>query len=156
MTPNGEIYIDGVYAQDYASTGIFSKAFFIHEMAHVYQYQLNILNPISAAMGEAFKHGFDYDKAYFYTLSGERDLLDYGIEQQAQIIEDYYRMKFLNISSKFRYMENSFQEVVQNDLFGKVLKKFISNPGYAKHDMVCKHKRVNKRRTLACKRVLAN
>lgn len=154
MTPNGEIYVDGAYASDYGISRPVLKAFFIHEMAHVYQYQLNVLDPISSAIGEAFRYGFDYDKAYYYTLSPNKDLLDYGIEQQAQIIEDYFRVNFIAANPKGSYMQNKLADVKRDDLFAKVLKKFITNPAYAKHDLVCKRKLFGKSRKYVCTRVL--
>ena len=50
MTPNGEIYVSGseTYKNDYAKEVSRLRGFFIHEMAHVWQYQLNILRePLS-------------------------------------------------------------------------------------------------------------
>lgn len=154
ITPNGEIYTNGVYAEDYATTLPYLKSLFVHEMAHVYQYQLKILNPVYAAINEAFKHGFNYNKAYHYTLSAENDLLDYAIEQQAQIIEDYYRVNFLSLMPVKGYMQNDPAEVRRLGLFERVLKKFIENPSYAKHDLVCQRKRMNKRNKLVCTREL--
>jgi hypothetical protein len=89
MTPNGEIYIAGAYEQDYSTAETKVRAFFIHEMAHVWQYQLNILSPVGAAIAEYILNVFDYAKAYKYELAPMKDLLRYRIEQQAQIIEDY-------------------------------------------------------------------
>ena len=154
MTPNGEIYVDGAYTSNYAAARPVLKAFFIHEMAHVYQYQLNIFNPIGAALGEIFKHGFNYDQAYYYTLDPNKDLLDYGIEQQAQIIEDYFRVNFITTTPKGNYMQNKLADVVRDSLFTKVLKRFIDNPAYAKHDLVCKRKMIGKKRKLFCTRIL--
>lgn len=82
MTPNGEIYISGseIYKNDYAMESIRLRGFFIHEMVHVWQYQLNILNPVSAAIAESILNFFDYSKAYEYELVGGKDLLQYRIE----------------------------------------------------------------------------
>lgn len=155
MTPKGEIYVDGAYRADYGSASPYLMAFFIHEMAHVYQYQLNILDPISSAIGAAIKHGFNYDKAYFYELKPDKDLLDYGIEQQAQIIEDYYRVNFLSILPKDQYLQNKLADVKRDGLFAKVLKKFISDPAYAKHIDVCKRRKRGGHVKTICTRVLA-
>jgi len=90
MTPNGEIYANGVYSNDYSRQSTLMKGFLLHEMVHVWQYQLNILNPVTSAIAENISHGFDYNRAYVYTLMEGKDLLDYGMEQQAAIVEDYY------------------------------------------------------------------
>lgn len=154
MTPKGEIYINGVYRADYGTASANLKAFFIHEMAHVYQYQLNILDPITAAIGASIKNAFNYDKAYFYTLDAKKDLLDYGIEQQAQMIEDYCRINILYSLPKRQYLENKLVDVKKDGLYAKVLKKFISDPSYAKHIDVCKKKKIGKVRRMVCTRVL--
>lgn len=90
MTPNGEIYVDGIYKNDYSVESYSLKAFFIHEMAHVWQYQNDVLSPIWSAIWEFFEEGFQYNDAYKYKLEKGKDLVDYDIEQQASIIEDYY------------------------------------------------------------------
>ena len=64
MTPNGEIYMNGSYSKDYSKLNGRGKGFLIHELVHVWQYQLNILNPITAAISENFAHVFDYSRAY--------------------------------------------------------------------------------------------
>jgi len=159
MTPNGQIYVSGIYVSDYSATTTNLKSFFIHEMVHVYQHQMKILSPISAAIVETLRHGFDYDKAYFYSLDTSKDLLNYEIEQQAQIIEDYYRINILGVNPVTKlgkeYMENTLAEVKTNTLFAVVLKKFTANPTYAKHEISCKVKRSGKTRRNICKRVLA-
>ena len=154
MTPNGEIYVDGVYMSDYSKGVPAIQGFFIHEMAHVYQHQLKILNPIFAAISESFMHGFDYAKAYHYTLDANKDLLDYEIEQQAAIIEDYFRVAHLNLSPVKGHMQNSYPDVVKNGLFVKVLKKFLVNPAYAKHEVVCNTRKLGKNHHKTCARVL--
>lgn len=149
MTPNGEIYVSDIYKTDYSASIPALKSFFIHEMAHVYQYQMKILNPITAAIGESFRTGFDYDEAYYYELDAKNDLLDYRIEQQAQIIEDYYRLTFLSLNPS-SYMKNKLADVKSNLLFNKVLKKFLANPSYAQHVVKCTRTHTRK----ICKRVL--
>ena len=130
MTPNGEIYLSGGYKEDFGLERPAIQAFFIHEMTHVWQYQNNILNPTTAAIGEIINHHFDYAKAYKYTLDESKDLLDYKIEQQACIIEDYYRTKFLNLLPTPGNLQNDYVEVKNSQLYEKVLAKFIANPKY--------------------------
>lgn len=156
MTPKGEIYVHGAYQSDYSTSTQQGKAFYVHEMVHIWQYQLKIMNLTTAAIAESFRHGFDYDEAYKYTLDAAKDLLDYRIEQQASIIEDYYRTKFLSLKPRVGRMQNSYTDAVNKGLFGKVLAKFISNPKYAKHEIVCKRRNYGKpgTRTQICNRVL--
>lgn len=141
MTPNGEIYVDGFYKKDYSAVNYAGQSFFIHEMTHVWQYQLKILNPITAAIAENIKHFFSYDKAYEYELIAGKDLLDYNIEQQASIIEDYFRVHIVNIKPFPGRMSNKLPDVKNNMLFEKVLAKFIANPKYGEHMISCKKRR---------------
>lgn len=139
MTPNGEIYAVGqrTYSNDYALEEPILRGFFIHEMAHVWQFQLNILNPISAAIGESILNFFNYSKAYKYELVAGKDLLKYRIEQQAQIIEDYYLRQIEATTPVTDHMKNSGSPTVYMPLYFQVLARFIANPGYARHITVC-------------------
>jgi len=138
MTPNGEIYVAGAktYFADYSIEGVYERGFFIHEMAHVWQYQLNILSPIGAAINERILNVFDYDKAYDYELVASKDLLTYRIEQQAQIIEDFYR-RWMEGAPPSKHLKNSGGPGVYMPLYPQVLAHFLSNPAYAQHVTVC-------------------
>jgi len=155
MTPNGEIYIAGVYRKDYSLQSSAMQGFFIHEMVHVWQYQLKILNPITAAIGESVIHFFDYSKAYEYSLDGTRDILEYNIEQQAAIIEDYFRIFQTGLLPIPGRVKNTGALSSYKPLYLQVLAKFIKKPEYAKHEIVCKRSTVghpSSRHTI-CRRV---
>lgn len=130
MTPNGEIYLYNAYKEDFGLERPAISAFFIHEMAHVWQYQNKILHPITAAISETIYHFFDYAKAYRYTLDGSKDLRDYKIEQQASIIEDYFRTNFVGLLPTPNNLQNNYAKVKKDRLYEKVLAKFIENPSY--------------------------
>lgn len=135
MTPNGEIYAHGTaykddYTADHTPAGLETKAFFIHEMAHVWQWQNNILRVKTSAILETLKHKFDYMEAYKYTLKADADLIEYGIEQQASIIEDYYRV----IKRGLGFKENNQNQEplpARKELLKKVMGNFVSDPSYA-------------------------
>jgi len=112
MTPNGNIYIDGEIIKDYGNTVVWpeQKAFFIHEMVHVWQKHNGVLNPVLSAIANSIRHGFNYNEAYKYTLDAKKDLLDYRMEQQAQIIEDYVRVLYLGIQRRTEYLQNKESE----------------------------------------------
>ena len=89
VTPNGKMYFPestALYRDDFSSTSDHrDKALFIHEMTHVWQHQL----------GYAVKrHGLTVSsqgaKAYRYALSESGTLSDYNMEQQGEILSDYY------------------------------------------------------------------
>lgn len=132
MTPNGNIYIHGVTSSDFgASTErAVLKGFFIHEMAHVWQKQNNVLNPIVSAIANSLRHAFFYDEAYKYTLKDGVDLLEYRMEQQAQIIEDYTRVVKLNLLPKPSFLQNKVTGKPLLKLYNSVLAKFLNDPAY--------------------------
>jgi Rhs element Vgr protein len=89
VTPNGEMYFPEstkFYRDDFSATDRGrDKALFMHEMTHVWQYQLGY---------SVKKHGLTVSsqgaEAYKYTLSANMTLSDYNMEQQGEIISDYY------------------------------------------------------------------
>ncbi len=134
MTPNGNIYIHGITSSDFGSLATRSilRGFFIHEMAHVWQKQNSILNPIVSAIANSLRHAFFYTEAYKYTLRDGNDLLDYRMEQQAQIIEDYVRIVKLNLLPKSFFLQNKETDMRLLGLYTAVLSKFLSDPSYPK------------------------
>ena len=102
MAPNGNIYLPGTaYKEDFSNLG--SKRLinedrrtFIHEMTHVWQYQHGkAVKTRGLALGVLAVAGNPY--AYKLYTSGDdtnfKDLSDYGLEQQAAIIGDYYSIR---------------------------------------------------------------
>ncbi len=134
MTPKGNLYMKGKRAQskDYSLEPEATKGFFIHEMVHVWQHQLKVLNPTCAAIKENFRHWFNYLKAYKYTLEEKKDLLEYRIEQQASIIQEYYYLRVANKPGLIEEVSNPLNEIMSKQLFQKVLAKFLLNPSYPK------------------------
>ena len=130
MTPNGEIYVAGDgYSADYStSSEVESKAFFIHEMAHVWQTQNRILNVRLAALLAQFEHGFNYSRAYPYALRAGATLLDYNIEQQASMIEDYFRVVKRGGQFRANRVQNLGSREENIELLMRVLADFIIDP----------------------------
>ncbi len=132
MTPNGEIYCGKkVYTADFSAESKNYHAYFIHEMTHVWQYQMG-MSVRSMAVGEMIENLGDYDEAYNYTLASSKDLLDYGLEQQAQIVEDYYRLQIAKTGRTSSRLKNKIPQSKQLPAYKAVLSKFLSNPSYAK------------------------
>ena len=125
MTPNGAIYAVGSgYSGDYSLGSVKTQAFFIHEMTHVWQYQVKVMNPIAAAIGEYCRCLGRYARAYRYELTAGKDLLQYRLEQQAQIVQDYYLLRI-----------GAAQELDASaamPLYQDVLANFLNDPGYAR------------------------
>lgn len=105
---------------------------FIHENAHTWQNQN--CNKYVPNLFEAFYEGLmgktSSDDTYFYTLSADKDLSDYGVEQQASIIADYYQIQqgkhpiYLSFNQDYRRDGHLYQTVLEN---------FLENPSYIRN-----------------------
>lgn len=122
MTPNGEIYFREPYYRDDFSTEVPRyKHWFIHEMVHVLQHQVG--------MNVRTRGVFSWAASYNYSLPPDKILSDFGMEQQASIIADFYYLvnyglgDFQNISG--------FEGIIGpdlNDKYRQVLGLFLQNP----------------------------
>lgn len=81
MTPNGEIYFQKEYRDDFSQSTDELQHLFIHEMSHVWQ-RARGMNVIGRGL-------ISWLVSYRYTLDG-RILSEYSLEQQAQIIADSF------------------------------------------------------------------
>lgn len=131
MTPSGEIYVSGAYKDDYGVEGPELKGFIMHELAHVWQYQNNILHVKTSAILESIWHLGNYDEAYKYTLEDGKDLIEYGIEQQASMIQDYYLVVKRGLQFRVGRIQNEGSWAEKRDLLKRVMGNFISDPTYA-------------------------
>jgi len=86
MAPRGHIHFhprgDG-YCDDFSAQSLSRQAFFIHEMAHVWQHQKGIFLPLK-------RHPF---ARYHYSIKPGWPLEKYGIEQQAEIIRHAFLLR---------------------------------------------------------------
>ena len=152
MTPSSHIFVNGLYRDDYAGGHADLQSFLIHELAHVYQYQLRILNPVLSAIGHSIKHGFHYVRAYYYTLESDKDLMDYAMEQQAQILEDYFRVTFLKVEPRDDFLLNTETGAHLYGLYKSVLRRFLEDPNYPRRVTLCTRPRHGKPQGILCKR----
>jgi hypothetical protein len=90
MSPNGEIYARGLsYSCDYSSVPngqydlLDTQAMFVHEMTHVWQSQSGV-NMILNGLNRRYDYNF--------TQLGTIAFTQYGIEQQAQLVQDYFSL----------------------------------------------------------------
>lgn len=128
VVPNGEIYAYGIYSEDYTKETAAMRGFFIHEMTHVWQHQNNICNLMVAAAWAFLKRGFNYEKTYHYKLDFDKELVAYGMEQQAAIIEDYYRMSIEGLPCRSGRIQNIESGTELNGLYQSVLHRFLLDP----------------------------
>jgi len=117
MTPNGEMYFNPKRFKEDFSLSDFSDAhWFMHEMVHVWQYQLGY--PVM--LRGAIRIGLGYE----YTLQANKRLRDYNMEAQGDLLSDYWAV------SQFTNPKVLWQEKHRHDLalFRQVLQDFIAAP----------------------------
>jgi hypothetical protein len=128
MSYSGNMYLPVGHHHDFSRASLTQKRLFIHEGVHIWQHQNNIVNLVVAAVREGVKHQFQYAKAYFFRLDPGKDLLDYGFEQQAAIIEEHFLRKHGGPTMGRCLNEEHDTEA----LLKGVLKNFLDNPSYAR------------------------
>ncbi|MGH8495394.1 MAG: type IV secretion protein Rhs [Gammaproteobacteria bacterium] len=85
MAPDGNIYFHPAdHVDDFSAMGIRAKAWFIHELTHVWQHQHGV-KVILCGM-------FNRNYSYAPFVHG-KPFRAYGVEQQATIVADYFRLK---------------------------------------------------------------
>ena len=121
------------YAGDFSKEPDPNKqSVFIHELTHVWQHQNKVVSTPKEAVKETLKHAFNYSKAYLHTLSHARDLTDYGFEQQAAIVQDYFLLSRHGIAKSYKGRRTAGE--TDPDLkaqYEKVLSRFLKDPAYA-------------------------
>lgn len=86
MAPDGDIWFhpEGpLWRDDFAAAPLDLRAFFLHEMTHVWQHQQGIFLPLA-------RHPFC---RYSYCLKPGWPLRRYGIEQQAEIVRHAFLLR---------------------------------------------------------------
>jgi hypothetical protein len=129
MTPNGSIYAPGeLFRADFAATEPSLQAVFVHEMTHVWQHQ-NGVDLFQAWLDEVERHEGDYWAAYPYRLTAGRDLLDYGVEQQASIVEDYF-LRCAFDQGPLNLVDPPDDAAERDALYASVLSGLLTDPAY--------------------------
>jgi hypothetical protein len=94
ITPEDLPYLSTeIWCEDFDGPSVLKsyQGTFIHEFVHVWQHYHGVHKLLGAAW-QYVRHGGDYDEAYWYDLADSNDLTDYNLEQQAAIIEDFWRI----------------------------------------------------------------
>lgn len=85
MAPNGNIYFHpDDYLDDFSTAGVGTRAWFLHEMTHVWQDQ--------QGMNVLLRGAFNRNYNYLPLLPGAR-FSGFGVEQQGDIVRDYYKLR---------------------------------------------------------------
>jgi len=88
ITPNGSLYFHSSrFRDDFSTASAEEQHWFMHEMVHVWQHQLGY--PVR--LRGAIRLGLSYD----YELSAGLALCDYNMEAQAELLADYFLLRFL-------------------------------------------------------------
>lgn len=122
VTPNGEIYfMPKNYFTDFSLAPPSYQHWFIHEMTHVWQYQLGLSVRLRGALSWA--------ATYRYSLSDKNLLSDYGMEAQASLIADYFYLVRFGVAG-FDSISNLDGIIGPNikKRYEWVLRGFISQP----------------------------
>jgi hypothetical protein len=102
ITPFEIAYMAPVrYRQDYSNPSVDeeTRAIFIHEMTHVWQFYHDY-HKIAQAVWQYVSNFGDYSKSYIYDVSASKDFDDYNMEQQAAIVQDWWRLTH-NLPTKY-------------------------------------------------------
>lgn len=139
VTPNGEIYFTKAdYLADFAlpktgsKTWINDAHWFIHEMVHVWQFQIGFSVKTQGVVDlkNEVKTLGSHD-AYEYDLSGKSDLNEFIMEAQADLLADY--CMYINglhkgLSGGWATRVNDELKYFGNKRYNLVLKRFLINP----------------------------
>lgn len=81
VSPNGNIYFNpNDWITDFSNVSINKQSWLIHELTHVWQLQYG-LKVVRGAL---------INRRYNYVLKSEKSFFNYGIEQQARMVQDYF------------------------------------------------------------------
>ena len=139
VTPNGEIYFNKVdYLTDFVLpnpkdiTWVNDAHWFIHEMVHVWQFQLGfsvktqgVIDTKNKIMTLGSHSPYDFD------LTGKNDLNEFIMEAQADLVADYC----MYINGLYKGLSGGWSTRVKDEIkfFGnkryhQVLNRFLKNP----------------------------
>ncbi len=99
MAPEGYLHVNDVnYSLDYSLENLSYQSIFIHELAHIYQYQQNINVLFKGAFLQlAYYLSCKKFNPYHYVLTDNKTFFQYNIEQQGDIAKDIFLKKIKNI-----------------------------------------------------------
>jgi len=118
MTPNGSMYFHrSCFLSDYSRGDPPAVHWFIHEMAHVWQFQLGYAVRLRGAVRIGLPYGYD--------LAPGKTLADFNMEAQGDLLADYFALKHLGSSAVVRQQRYAGSL----PLYEEVLAVFLADPG---------------------------
>jgi len=120
MTPNGSMYFHrSCFLPDYSRGNPSAVHWFMHEMVHIWQFQLGY----AVRLRGAVRIGLSYD----YELVPGRVLADYNMEAQGDLLADYFALKHMNSPVFMRQQRYAGCLLLYED----VLAGFLADPASA-------------------------
>ncbi|MFZ7097033.1 PAAR domain-containing protein [Luteimonas dalianensis] len=121
MAPNGEIYFGReLYRDDYSVEPLHMQHLFVHEMTHVWQYQLGY--PVKRVRIPRPRMRYDYE------LDGSKELRDFNMEAQGNILADYFLTAFRGSQRQVSQREYR-TDAAYDALLQKAIRGFLQDPG---------------------------
>lgn len=113
------------------------KYVFMHESAHVWQSQNNLMPGTLTLAFENYRRllpGDKYHTHYEYKLSPDKPLTAYNVEQQASIITDYHMHIKTGASNRaFLNLDTHDSLLAERAAYERTLAPFHQNPSYPRH-----------------------
>ncbi|MCD7099068.1 hypothetical protein [Stenotrophomonas sp. MMGLT7] len=94
------------------------QTWFMHEMVHVWQFQLGY--PVK------WRGALRVGLSYAYTLAPEKRLGDYNMEAQGDIVADYFALEYLKNPGVVR--QENYATVHALPQYRQVLQEFLKDP----------------------------
>lgn len=122
VTPNGHMYFPkACFSDDFSTQDLGMQMWFMHEMTHVWQYQLGYWVKTRGALRIGLGYG--------YTLAHDHRLCHYNMEAQGNLLADYFALKCLGSAGQPHLYEHKYRTHPDAlALFEAVLADFLDNP----------------------------
>jgi len=154
ITPCGNIFFSSDYYEDdfsgklkrknYKSDNeLYKRKTFIHELVHVWQFEGKYPVPVVGASIHWFNCGGGTENSYNYLIDTTKKFTTYRMEQQAQIICDYFAIvnhpKSRYVDSLCKLQGKSAYPYITHEIlrsyYEMTLKDFLINPNAVKKDL---------------------
>lgn len=117
MAPNGHIYFhQSRCLDDFSSGSAAARHWFMHEMSHVWQFQLGYPVRLRGALRLGLR--------YRYELAMDKTLSDYNMEAQGELLADYFVLRHLGAPQAMR--QGAYANA--RALYEQVLAGFLADP----------------------------
>ncbi|WMY76503.1 type IV secretion protein Rhs [Buttiauxella selenatireducens] len=117
MTPDGEMWFRGKYEDDFSMPrrwdSVEQRHLFLHEMMHVWQNQHGMWVRTRGLFSRFVDYSYSLDKD---------NLSDYGMEQQASIVSDYWLLKTYGFSNYAHLIES--RDYKPDEPYSDLLQKY--------------------------------